>query len=334
MIREELWAELADQKPATVGIVRRRVREDCARNVFVAVSHPNLQRMLILSVVPDAVAGISDPPRTRAVLTTIDTISARGLVDIRVTLTVPDMGKVFSPFVEDVVDAIARASSDAEAVASLLGRFEYWRRLLAAEDPEGLGRAAAQGLYGELWTLRHLVREPVGAVAVEAWTGPTRDDIDFQWLDLALEVKTTIADNPPTVAISNERQLPVDRFDALYLVALSLDALAAGSGESLNDMVDGVMEGLASDLVRFTLRDKLLQYGYADVHRRKYDRPLYSVRELQVFRVEGAFPRLTEGTLPPGVGRVSYTLALNACDAWRSSAEDIKASLRRGAAST
>jgi hypothetical protein len=325
---EELWLELEAQHPEAAGIVRRRIKEDSDRNVFVAVSHPSLQRMLILSVIPEALTNVSELPNTRALRTTAEPSLTAGLVDLRITLLSDEMDRVFSPFVDDVANAVAATSSDLAAVRALLDRFEHWRRLLTGEGSEGLGRQAAQGLYGELWCLRHLAFEALGSDAVATWVGPGREDIDFQHGDVAFEVKTTIRDNPPTVEIRSERQLPPGRFARLFLVGLSLDALQAGSGQSLNNLVDEIRSCVSGSAAALVLHDKLLEYGYADVHRYRYDVPLYYLRELRVYLVGEGFPRITEQDLPVGIGRVTYTLALTACEPWRSSPDEIIVTLR------
>jgi hypothetical protein len=329
VIGEELWQELEAERPGRAGLVRRRLREDSERNIFVGVAHPGRRRVLILSVDPEVAASIVDPPATRALTTTVEEGDPPSSSDVRVTLTVPEMARVFSPFVDDVLDAIASAPSDADAVAALVTRFAHWRHLLAGVDAEGLGARAAQGLYGELWTLRHLVLASLGSSAERAWTGPERDDRDFQHGPLAIEVKTTIADNPPTVEIRSERQLQTDAFEDVYLVAIALDALPAGGGQTLNELTDELLGLVPDETTRLLLRDKLLEYGYADVHRRRYDTTRYTVRELSIFKVGEGFPRLTEHDMPNGVGRVRYTLALTACDPWRSSPDELTDALDR-----
>lgn len=328
MIPEELWTELEGQAPPDAGIVRRRVRESSGRDIFVGVSYPRHERMLILSIAADVAASITTLPVTRAIRSMIEKRPDQGGAEIRVILTAPEMNAVFGPFVDDVVDAIAHTSTDAAAVSALASRFRHWQWLLAGQNPEGLSRTAAQGLYGELWSLANIALPALGPPAVDGWTGPDRDDTDFQYQEVAFEVKTTVADNPPTIRVSSERQLNPVPFRHLYLVALSLEQLHGGSGESLNYQVDRIRAQLVGAVQAVSFDDKLLQCGYLAVHKDRYDTPGYSMRELGVFRITADFPRISEGSLPLGIGRVSYDLSLAVCEKWKTTPEVLTSELQ------
>jgi Putative PD-(D/E)XK family member, (DUF4420) len=328
MIPEELWRELETQSPPGVGIVRRRVRESSGRDIFIGVSYPHHERMLILSVAASVAAGVTTLPATRAIRSTIEELPDQGAAEIRVILKAPEMNAVFASFTDDVVDAIAQTPTDAAAVSVLASRFRHWQWLLAGQNPEGLSRVAAQGLYGELWSLSNVAFPALGPTAVDGWTGPDRDDIDFQYQEVAFEVKTTVADNPPTIRISSERQLNPVLFGRLYLVALSLEQLRGGSGESLNYQVDRIRAQLTGTIQAVSFADKLLQCGYLTVHKDRYEMPRYAMRELAVFRITADFPRISEDSLPLGVGRVSYDLALAACEKWKTTPEMLTSELQ------
>ena len=332
MIVEQLWTELESQRTALPGLVRRRVREDSDRNLFLGVTHPAMTRMLILVVDAGALRGITEDLSTRALRTEIVPVE-RGLVEVRVSLMAPEMARVFTPFVDDVLAAVGGAPSDSEAVQAFITRFSHWRRLLASTQPEGLGAMQAQGLYGELWALRHVVLAAVnGGTAIGGWHGPERLDRDFAIGGVAIEVKTTIRDNPLTVAITGERQLDLAAFSQLFLLALAIDALPAGGGQTLNALVDELLVVLPTENERLALRDKLLDYGYAPPHRERYAATRYSLREARAYEVREGFPRIVEADLLDGVGEVRYLVSLPACEPWRASIDDLKSVLRRSKA--
>jgi putative PD-(D/E)XK family protein DUF4420 len=330
VIPEELWTALEAQSPPGAGIVRRRVRESSGRDIFVGVSYPHHERMLLLSVGAGVAVNVATLPASRAIRCRIEEHPDQGTAEIRLILTTPEMNAVFGSFVDDVVDALAQTATDADAVRMLASRFRHWQWLLAGQNPEGLGRVDAQGLYGELWCLDKVALPALGPSAVDGWTGPDKDDVDFRYQKVAFEVKTTVADNPPTVRISSEWQLNPVPFRSCYLVVLSLDQRQGGWGESLNHQVRRIRDQLAGKVEAASFADKLLQRGYLAVHRDRYEIPRYVIRELAIFRVAPDFPRISNDRLPTGIGRVSYDLDLAACKAWKISPEMFMSDLRSG----
>jgi hypothetical protein len=228
----------------------------------------------------------------------------------------PEAARVFGPFVEDVATCLAEQLDDRAAVDSFVGRFEHWRRLLSGTTADGLGTDAAQGLWGELWVLRHLLHPAWSEEVVDAWTGPDRDDNDFRHRTVAIEVKTTRADHPETVRIDSERQLDNPPGTDLVLIALAVDAHRHGAGESLPAMVDAC-RALIGQHRAAAFQDRLLAWGYSDTDRPLYEDRHYTLRSLDVFQVRDGFPRIVESQLATGVGSVSYRLALDACRGWQ-----------------
>ena len=125
MISEQFWRELESQTPPGSGIVRRRVREDRTRNLFIGVAHPRRERVLILVVSADA-SGNINLPVTRGIKT-IQTDGGPGEIELRIILIAPEMEDVFTSFCSDVIDAVAPADNDRVAVSILFERFANWQ---------------------------------------------------------------------------------------------------------------------------------------------------------------------------------------------------------------
>jgi hypothetical protein len=312
---EAIWSDLAAERPSVAGIVRQRVLPRTGRDIFLAVVHPSLRPMLVLRVRPDALGSLGELPQTRAVRTTVVEIDDLA-TEIRVELEAPEAVKVFAPFVLDVASCVGESSDDAGAVRALLERFGHWRRLLSGEAAEGLGAEAAQGLWGELWSMRHLLHPAWGDDVVAAWTGPDRDDNDFRHHAVAIEVKTMRGDRPETVRINGERQLDHAQGVVLVLVALAVDVHRQGGGESLPAMV-GACRSLVAGAPAADLEDRLLAWGYSEAHRARYEDTRYTLRGMAAFRVDEGFPRIIESDLRQGVGSVRYRVSLDACRAWQ-----------------
>ena len=133
--------------------------------------HPGGRRVFILRVPPGALSPVRDtPPSTRAVTTRVIDLDPE-VAEVRLELLEPQASVVFTPFIEDVADWVARAHDDDAAVSALVERFAYWRVLLSGALTEGLAAEAAQGLWGELWVMRNLLRRSWGQDCAAAWTG-------------------------------------------------------------------------------------------------------------------------------------------------------------------
>lgn len=325
MDADAIWTELESGHPASPGIVRRRIVPGSARNLFLGVAQPSGSRLFILAVHASALTGVVDLPVTRAVRTAAIDVGDDH-TEVRVELEAAEASDVFTPFVQDVAACVAATATDAEAVAALSQRFGYWSRLLSGELAEGLGADAAQGLWGELWVMRHILHPVWGDEAVSSWTGPDRDDNDFRRGSRAIEVKTMRGAHPEVVRITSERQLDNPLGTALFLVALSVDRHRHGAGESLPEMIAGCRD-IIDDGYQGQLEDRLLAWGYSEAHRNNYEGTRYTIRSSSAFQVAGGFPRIIESALPVGVGSVSYRLALDAC---RSFELDVSTELRAG----
>lgn len=312
MIDEGLWAELENMSVTSPGLARRRVREDSARDLFVGVSLPRGNRVFVLRVQADT--KIPDMTPTKALSVHMESV-ALDTVEIRVLLEVSEMRGVFTPFVIDVVNAVAETQSDADAVRMLADRFDHWRTLFAG-DVNGLGEVAQRGLLGELWVARSLLSPSIGPdSAVLAWTGPDRDRRDFLIDGLGIEVKTTTSAPPASILVQNELQLDDSPLDRLVLVAIELDRASGAGGLSLNDLVGWARDCV--DAAAGVLEAKLRTCGYHDVHAARYDDYRFVLRAVHVYEVRGAFPRVVPSDLPAGVGDVEYRVSLGACEPWK-----------------
>ena len=100
----------------------------------------------------------------------------------------------------------------------------------------------------------------------------------------------------------------------MYLVVVWLAVAAAGATDAFSpaqlvQSLRAAIETSASASTEFALR--LAEAGYTDAE--EYERTWYHVTNVRNYRVQGDFPCLTRGAVPPGVGDATYTIALNAC---------------------
>lgn len=213
-----------------------------------------------------------------------------------------------------------------------LVRLMEWQQFFENNGPEGLSEEGQRGLYGELYFLqKHLLTDPeYFAADVAAWTGPKNRQHDFQFGMSVVEVKTCSAKQHQKLMISSEQQLDDTLVDNLYLYHLSLSAVE-NHEDTLPALLLSLREKIKSDFsAASAFGNALLQRSYLDVQAWRYEKTGYVVREANVFRVTGDFPRLTERDLPAGVGDVKYSIGVTECRKFSIPMEDVILQLRGG----
>lgn len=327
-ITEDEWRELETPQD-TPGRSRIRLYPDSSLDIFLSVSHPDRQRMLVLRAdarsADHIVRSVGRLPRAAGLEMTLSAVS-RTEYELQVTLTANELREVFNPLVTDVADTARAAPSAAAALTAAVDRFERWQDLLRAVNRNGLGFEARLGLYGELLLFRdHVLPALVQVEAVETWTGPTGANQDFHLPEVAIEVKASTAKRPQSIRIASERQLDGTGTPALLLALVMLDERRGGSGESLNGMVDHIREQLTGPAGRARFDGRLIQAGYLPGQRDLYDEPRYTLRELRFWQVRGDFPRVVESTLPEGVGDCTYHVSTSGLEQYRATTDEVTA---------
>lgn len=307
---DELRAESSSDKP---GLVRRRVRPDSASDIYLAIEIPGGTPLLILRVPTQATANLAHWPSATGVETTFRPAGEEG-VDVCFKLLNPASADIFGILVDDIIQAVAVATTSSASVRAFVARFVAWQRFLERAGLTGLSAIAQLGLYGELWFLQtSLMTWMDPELAVSAWTGPLGANQDFQPEGVGIEVKCTVTKLPLRVHIQSERQLDGTGMRALYLSVLTFD-VRDGSENTLPKLIQGVRSTLAETGLGAQLFDaRLLGMGYRDADAERYEHRTYTLRMARVYRVDGHFPRLAESDIPPGVADISYSVFLDAC---------------------
>ena len=193
--------------------------------------------------------------------------------DVTLVLTERDSRyhDVFSALVSDLLrglDALSRQPQDKRPLTLdfLTSRITRWQACLQT-DRDGLSAERAAGLFGELSTMTAILEAGVDPVlAVDRWTGPAGAIQDFQFDRLTLEIKASRQTQPTNVRISSERQLDESTHDRLVLVHYALDERSDDGGTTLPAVVDRIRKILEPGYAGMSFDDRLLDYGYLDVH--------------------------------------------------------------------
>ncbi|WP_128803046.1 MULTISPECIES: PD-(D/E)XK motif protein [unclassified Streptomyces] len=326
-VTEDAWHELESPQDAP-GRSSLRLYPESTLDIFLSVSHPGRQRMLVLRAdarsADPIVRSVGRLPKAAGIEMNLSAVS-RVEYELQVILTADELREVFNPLVSDVADTVRAAPAAADALAAAVDRFGRWQDLLRAVSRDGLSAEARRGLYGELLVLGDVLLASLAQTsAVEAWTGPTGTNQDFQLPAVAIETKASVAKRPRSIRIASERQLDGTGTPALLLALAQLDERRGGSGESLNRRVEGIRQRLTSPAARARFDGLLIQAGYLPGHRDLYEEPRYTLRELRFWHVREGFPRLVESDLPEGVGDCTYHVSTSGLDAHRATADEVK----------
>lgn len=312
----DIWNGLITATPGKgEGLLRRRLFPEGPIELFAAVRKPaNLKSLQLRSqialpaghVLPECKGLILAAHVDSAGYTVLDIAPAAALYD-----------DIYLVLASALAARLEHIAGEEEAVRTLIGELERWQRFLEAVGPDGLGKEAQQGLFGELHFLRdHLLSVSTPEVAVTGWTAPGRGVHDFEFPGIVCEVKSISSKAHHRMRIPSEKQL--DGTQGRTLVYCMLIASGLAHGTSLPSIVGDLRRRLApSPMAADRFEDCLLRWGYLDLHAPRYRNVLYAVNEDMFFDVRDGFPRITSADLPPGVGDVTYSLAIGACQAFR-----------------
>jgi hypothetical protein len=333
VITEQDWAWLENDRHSK-GATVRRVYPQSARDIFLAVRHPDGARMLTVRVsvrsASDVLRRIHELPKTRGIEMQFSRVDSDN-GELRVILTDPSVREVFNPLATDIADTMESLRDDTDAIRIAVQRFESWRQMLQSLAISGLNTQSRRGLFGELSFLDdYLLRVMSSGDSVRSWTGPTGSHQDFQLPHAAIEVKTSSGKEPQTVVVSSERELDDTGTGCLILAHFSLDERRGGTGESLNTIIDRTRHLLADGAAKEKLDGLLVRAGYLSEHRDLYDEPRYTVRKKHFWHVTGNFPRITEADLRPGVGDCEYRISVAGLEQYLLSTEDVLSLVKEG----
>lgn len=312
-----LWQALEEdaRRAPGLGLVKRMIAPDASVVMFIGVRQPSLNRLFIIELERSFLPSRDQIPESRGFNVSAGQAGDGSVEHAALILTAldPDFNQVFTAMVQDISENIEAAPDQKLAVPLLLSRLSHWQRFFEKTAFSGLGEEAQRGLYGELYFLsRHLLGIRPVAIAISAWTGPDHRQHDFQFGEVAVEVKVSISKQHQKFFVASEQQLDDSQVGALFLFHLSL-ALVENSPQHLPALVNELRNKIGSDPGRTRFEEVLLTSGYLDAHAWRYERTGYAIRDESLFRIHSDFPRLTEEDLPSGVGDLSYSVSVSEC---------------------
>ena len=219
----------------------------------------------------------------------------------------PSHEQVFTPFCNEIVDAVVRQSREPwKAVAAIVRAWQSaWKPARQSMD-----KIVQVGLFGELLLLRSVMIPTLGPAAVDQWSGPDSERHDFVGGQLHIEVKTTRKSRPEH-EISRIDQLRAPAGCRLLFVSVQLEE-SVGGDESLATSVDAIVDLLRGDSAALDLfMTKMANMGWSEEVRNSGELLRFFIRGAEVYSVDDDFPRLPDDFLmPSGVVSVKYTVDL------------------------
>lgn len=120
------------------------------------------------------------------------------------------------------------------------------------------------GLLGELWVLTQFADRHGWIAAIQSWIAPEREQHDFAWRSVDLEVKTTAAEGRVHV-IHGLDQLRPNPGRSLYLVSIQLTRTGSG-GQSLPEAIQAARASVSSSTpgLLTAFNDRAQKSGWKD----------------------------------------------------------------------
>lgn len=316
---ENIWLGLEGDNSSHSGLLYKRYSAEVLPDIFIALKAPEKLRCIAFRISTSFPFDITQWNKLRDIKIEILPDDRDKTKKFLLILLLNKQHKdIFSTLCEDLIFGVSEVSTEQTLVEKLLERLAKWQSLFEKVGKQGLSDEAQRGLYGEIYFLRFFLKNTSDKnYCLKSWLGPEKSIQDFQYSNWAVEVKTTHGNNHQKIHITSERQLDDSIIEKIFLYHLSLD-VRVGNGESLNILIDEVSEILKENTMANNLfKLKLLESGYYEIHRPLYEERGYSIRQENLYRVSGNFPRITENKIPIGVGDVRYSIVLSESEEWR-----------------
>jgi hypothetical protein len=322
---KEIWSQLEVNSSVIAGLFKLRYSDTSKCDVFLGVKFPEKLRIFILKMPFNIGKEFNFKYEFRGLKfeKIYDPEDSKYLL-LNLVLVDKQFKDIFDTLVADVLNAVIDESIAKVILKNYSNRLIKWQSLFEKFKKQGLTPEEQRGLYGELFFMRKFLQANYDfSNIIFSWIGSEKQIRDYQYGSWSVEVKTTHGNNHQKVQINSERQLDTTNLENLFLNHLSLE-VRQQSGETLNQIVDSVIEILSSDFNALSLfRSKLLESGFFEHHRQLYADIGYFIRQEIFYKVENDFPRIEEKDIRKGVGDVKYSIVVSQCTHFIKSEQEI-----------
>jgi hypothetical protein len=229
---------------------------------------------------------------------------------LRIFLEEPKLMAVFTELCRDIIDSTRIGIDPMRAGSVVLTRIERWRTLLVA-DSAGLDRSALKGLIGELLVLENRLFQLLGLdEAVAAWTGPLGMAQDFR-LPSGQRIEVKAVDRDADRVLINGLDQLDGSGDPLQLTVVRLEDTGRDAPDALTAplLIERLRTRLADSPAALRSFNSLLRFvGWDETD--EGNQVIVRLVRIDEHKVDGTFPRLIPGTVPPGVVYATYKIVL------------------------
>lgn len=219
-----------------------------------------------------------------------------------------DDAELFQAFSGDLIQLTDDCEnlSQRECALALANRISSWQ-IFMKRNSRALSDEKEVGLFGELVVLKAWLEAGGSPERLhDVWTGPLHGARDFTFGEgHALEVKTSLVDNPLKVKIDSIMQLDMSDYPQLVLAAIKI--VESEEAATLLKLHADICRLLKNRMLIADFESSLMAIGF---------NPNQPGRALRSFRTEyvrafkaGTLPRIVPGTVP-GVVSARYTIVL------------------------
>jgi len=220
-----------------------------------------------------------------------------------------ELSEVFLSFIRSVLDDIGKEKSITSAIEKVIATYEDWSEFFGIRNFSSDKTSKVIGIIGELCVLEGLV-ETKGPKVLTNWWGPARHRHDFEFDEIAVEVKSTINLYSNEVEIHGLSQLLPDENRLLFLahIKINLDP----NGINLSELIQRL---LTKNVSKFELTEKIRKSGVTDDLIDAHGEFRFTDFIARYYKVDSAFPSITPSNLSSEtlsrISKVNYGLKLD-----------------------
>ncbi|NKI26637.1 PD-(D/E)XK motif protein [Arenibacter sp. 6A1] len=233
--------------------------------------------------------------------------------NITIILSDHELLDVFILFLEDLIGDIEVLDNYIELPLIINKKVNYWGKLFSKIKIDLLPNEKQRGLYGELKFLELILQKSSNSLkCISSWTGPHGSNQDFNYEDIALELKTSKA-SKPTINIANEFQLDCSIWSKLFMAIVHVDDVNKGK-ETLYKLITKIKDMIndGSDSLQL-FEYKLELIGIPPKEELHYDDLGFLIRSLKYYHITEDFPALTSKVINNlAIHNVQYQLDITA----------------------